>query len=82
IIQLIQIYIKNDKAVRINNLDYWYNCPAAIKFLSVMISASLLGVLKKTEVCCSRSDLIEIIWFTLISARTFYSYAPQSYTDI
>ncbi|RDH14182.1 hypothetical protein M747DRAFT_170176 [Aspergillus niger ATCC 13496] len=52
--------------------------PAAIEFLSATTSAGSLGVLERqcllTEVRWSRSDLIA--WFALISARTFYSYAP------
>ncbi|KAI2864984.1 hypothetical protein CBS76997_11196 [Aspergillus niger] len=78
--QLMQKYVKDDGAVGIDNLDRWRNCPAAIEFLSATTSAGSLGVLKKqrllTEVRWSRSDLIGIAWFALISARTFYSYAP------
>ncbi|PKX88864.1 uncharacterized protein P174DRAFT_464611 [Aspergillus novofumigatus IBT 16806] len=52
-------YIKDDRAVGINNLKHWEKCSAAVEFLSAMTSASSFKELKQ---------------FALISACTFYSY--------
>jgi hypothetical protein len=47
--ELMQKYIKENRAVGIDNLDRWRNCPATIEFLCVTISASSFKELK--EVC-------------------------------
>ncbi|KAL5333504.1 hypothetical protein BJX70DRAFT_392129 [Aspergillus crustosus] len=76
IMELMQKYVKDNRAVGINNLDYWQTCSAVVEFLSVIISASLLEELKKVKIRWSTGDLISLIWFALVSARTFYSYTP------
>ncbi|KAJ0418425.1 hypothetical protein BJY00DRAFT_302817 [Aspergillus carlsbadensis] len=80
--ELMQKYVKDDGVVGLDNLDCWQSSSAAIKFLSVMTSASSLEELKKqrllTETCWATGDLIGLAWFALISARTFYLYTPPS----
>ncbi|KAI2943092.1 hypothetical protein CBS147322_8623 [Aspergillus niger] len=82
--QLMQKYVKDDGAVGIDNLDRWRNCSAALEFLSATTSAGSFEELKSrllTEIRWSPGDLIGLAWFALISARTFYSYAPQPDED-
>jgi hypothetical protein len=44
--ELMQKYIMDNGAVRINNLKYWEKCSAAVEFLSVITSASSFKELK------------------------------------
>ncbi|KAJ5491667.1 hypothetical protein N7539_003234 [Penicillium diatomitis] len=79
--ELMQNYAK-EGIVGIANPDRWEICPAAIEFVSATISASSFEELKKhcflTETRWCLGDLIGLIWFALISARTFYLYTPRS----
>ena len=45
--QMMQKYVKDDGVVGIDNFDCWWNHPAAIEFLSVIMSASSIKELKK-----------------------------------
>lgn len=83
--ELMQKYVKDDGAVGIDNPDHWQNCPAAIEFLSATMSVGLFKELKRqrllAEIHWAPGDLIGLAWFALISACTFYSYAPQPDED-
>lgn len=75
--ELMQKYVKEDGAVGIDNPERWQACPAAIEFLSAIVSASSVEELNKhhflTENRWCFGDLIGLAWFALISARTFHS---------
>lgn len=45
--ELMQKYVKDDGAVGVDNLDRWQGCPAALDFLSAIITASSFEELKK-----------------------------------
>jgi hypothetical protein len=47
--ELMQKYVKEDRAVGIDNLDRWRTCPAAIEFLCATTWAGSFEELK--EVC-------------------------------
>ncbi|KAJ6001230.1 hypothetical protein N7481_001639 [Penicillium waksmanii] len=78
--ELMQKYVQEDRAVGIDNLDRWRTCPAAIEFLCATTSAGSFEELKEqrllTQIPCRPGNLIGLAWFALISARTFYSYTP------
>lgn len=47
--ELMQKYVKEDGAVGINNPQRWKDCPAAIEFLSAIVSASSVEELNKVR---------------------------------
>ena len=66
--QLMQKYVKDDRAVGIDNFNCWQNHPAAIEFLSATMSAGLIEELKK--VCRPHFILKAAHWFLAVSLDT------------